>query len=350
MTKKQIKVGIVALGYAAKTFHLPLLKIHGGFQVSAVYQRQINKEAQNDCPNAQFFDNYDDFLAQDIDLVIITSPNLNHFVQAKKALEAGKHVVVEKPLAVYADEAKRLNQLAKEKNCLLSVFQNRRWDSAVLSAQEVLNHHLIGDLIEFKWSFDRFSKEKNKKLWKETGEKGVGLVYDLGVHLLDGVVALFGLPQAIYADIRYQHPDVLGDDYFVIDLDYQGFKATVSARKYAREPEAHLRMHGRLGSYVIQNADLQEEALKMGEYDKIPVQNACLHSEMNGVAIRCDLPAKKGNYLAYYENIYSALMENDLLAVSANQAINVLILIEKAYESAKLACKISLDESMFMKD
>lgn len=338
-----ISVAIAGFGYSAKVFHLPFLTADPRFVIRKVYERSSNN-AQQALPAVETVRTFTELLSEEIDLVIITTPNQTHFEMAREAILAGKNVLVEKPLATTEAEAKMLADLAKQQGVVLSVYQNRRWDNAIATAKQLLAEKLLGDVVDCEIRFERYAKGKNPKVWKETGEQGVGLVYDLGVHLLDQAVYLFGKPQQIFADIRYQHEDALSDDNFDIHLYYDsGLKVALSATKYAREVGNHFVLHGRLGSYVKAEIDPQESLLQQGQkYDPSLAETGILHTEISGEIVRKNYPNASASYQDFYDNLYQAIRENVPLAVTAEQASYVLMLIEKAFESAKSGRKIAL--------
>lgn len=338
-----ISVAIAGFGYSAKVFHLPFLTADPRFVIRKVYERSSNN-AQQALPAVETVRTFTELLSEEIDLVIITTPNQTHFEMAREAILAGKNVLVEKPLATTEAEAKMLADLAKQQGVVLSVYQNRRWDNAIATAKQLLAEKLLGDVVDCEIRFERYAKGKNPKVWKETGEQGVGLVYDLGVHLLDQAVYLFGKPQQIFADIRYQHEDALSDDNFDIHLYYDsGLKVALSATKYAREVGNHFMLHGRLGSYLKASVDPQESLLQQGEkYDPTLAEQGILHTEISGEIVRKNYPNASASYQDFYDNLYQAIRENVPLAVTAEQASYVLMLIEKAFESAKSGRKIAL--------
>ncbi|MFC0323876.1 Gfo/Idh/MocA family oxidoreductase [Gallibacterium melopsittaci] len=342
-----IRVGIAGFGMSANVFHLPFLLHDSRFKVVKIFERSGNKVATK-YPDIQTVRQFDDLLLDDVDLVIITTPNLTHYTMTKHAILAGKHVIVEKPLSVTAAEALELAELAEKQQVKLSVYQNRRWDNGILTVKQILASQLLGDIVDYELHYDRYTQAKNSKVWKETGERGVGLVYDLGVHLIDHVVHLFGLPEALFADLRCQHPNTLGEDNFQIYLYYPDKKVTLSSSKYVREQGPVITLHGTLGSYLKYGIDNQEALLMagvipQGDWNKEGKEHwGILNTEVNGVHIRTTLETIPGNYQAYYDNIYAALTANEPLQVTAFQAAKVLELIEKVYQSAENGQKIIL--------
>ncbi|SPY33088.1 Gfo/Idh/MocA family oxidoreductase [Pasteurella canis] len=347
--EKIINVGIAGFGMSAKTFHSPFLDLDPRFQIKKVFER-TTMHSKTYYPYVEVVHDFELLLTPEIDLIIITTPNQTHYELAQKAILSGKHVVVEKPLAITAQEAKILDKLAHEKKVMLSVYQNRRWDSGALTVKKLIENHLLGDIVEYEIRYERFSPHKNKKVWKETGELGTGLVYDLGVHLIDHVVDLFGIPTALYADITKQNAESGSDDSFRITFYYTNKKVIMSSTKFAREQAPHIILQGKLGSYIKPKLDNQETLLiagikPEGNWNQELEQDwGILHTEINSSVIRKNIEGERGNYQAYYDNIYTTLTTNlSSLIVTAKQAYQVLFLIEKAYESAQKGQKIIIN-------
>lgn len=343
-----IQVGIAGFGFSSRVFHAPFLANDPRFAVKKVYERHTER-ALAFFPHVEIVRDFSQLLTDDIDLVIITTPNQTHYEMTKTALLAGKHVLVEKPLAVTRAQAEELGELAMRQNVLLTVYQNRRWDNAVVAAKRILAQHLLGEPVDCEIRYERYAKDKNIKAWKETGEQGTGLVYDLGVHLLDQAVYLFGKPTDIFADIRYQHEGVLSDDNFTIHLYYaDGLKVALYASKYVREKGKHFVLHGKLGSYVKEKFDPQEALLMQG---MVPAGNwnaepetdwGILHTEIDGEVIRKPYPNPPASYCDFYHDLYTALTKREMPTVTVEQVVFVLGLIEKAFESAQKGCKLKV--------
>nr|WP_314741781.1 Gfo/Idh/MocA family oxidoreductase [uncultured Haemophilus sp.] len=338
---KQINVAIAGSGYSTRVFHAPFLNTNARFCVKKCYERSSNR-AKEYFPNVEIVRDFDALLSSDIDLVIITTPNQTHYDFTKQALLAKKHVLVEKPLVANSAQALELANLAKQQGVVLYIYQNRRWDAAVSTAREILSQGLIGEVVDCEIRIDRFAKEKNTKAWKEAGDAGTGLVYDLGVHLLDQAVDLFGKPAKLFADIRYQHDGALVDDNFDIHLYYStGLKVAVKASKYVRETTPQFALHGKLGSYVKQIGDLQESKLCEGILPQGNWQTeqesewGILHTEINGEIVRQAYPNPNVSYRTLYDNVYESVTAKAAPFVTPEQAAYVLHLIEKAFESAK---------------
>ncbi|TNH03691.1 gfo/Idh/MocA family oxidoreductase [Testudinibacter sp. TR-2022] len=339
--KPIINVAIAGFGMSAQVFHVPFLLIDPRFNIKKVFERSSEKSKQK-IPDVEVVRDFAELLTDEIDLVIITTPNLTHYPLAKQAIKAGKHIIVEKPVSVTTDEAIELGRLATEAGIVFSPYQNRRWDSGFQAVKNIIANNLIGDIVDYQVRYDRYSANKNPKAWKETGEKGIGLVYDLGVHLLDHAVDTFGMPQALFADIRYQHEGALSDDNFQIYLYYPQLKVELTASKYVREKAPHLALHGRHGSYLKQTMDIQESRLAQGIEPRgnwnleDEADWGILNTDLNGIHFRGKIESPSMSYAAYYDNIYAAITANAPLIVTIAQATKVMTLLEKCFESAAL--------------
>ena len=198
---------------------------------------------------------------QSLDLVVITSPNNLHFEHAYAALSHDKHVVVEKPFVLTESEGKTLIDLAERRQKILTVYQNRRWDADFLTIQRLIQENTLGEIYYFESRFDRFRPEV-KNRWKEDDMPGSGILWDLGVHLMDQALLLFGLPTYVFADLAYQRPGAKTIDYFRVLLDYPtGLKVSLGASNLCLKSGPKFVIHGTRGSFVKFGTDPQEASL-----------------------------------------------------------------------------------------
>lgn len=259
-----IRVGLIGYGYASKTFHAPLISGTPGMTLAAVASSDENK-VHADWPAMPVVSGPERILNDpNIDLVVIPTPNATHFPLAKAALEAGKHVVVDKPFTVTLSQARELEALAKSGGRLLSVFHNRRWDSDFLTVKALINEGLLGEVGYFESHFDRYRPQVHNR-WREQGGPGSGIWYDLAPHLLDQVVNLFGLPVSMQVDLAQLRPGSQSTDYFHAVLAWPQRRVVLHGTLVAAAETARFIIHGSRGSYVKYGLDPQEERLKSGE-------------------------------------------------------------------------------------
>jgi len=338
---KKIKTALASFGMSGKLFHGPFLQLNPGFELYAVWERSKNL-AEAVYPNIITYRTFEDLLADEaIDLVIINTPNLTHFDLAKQALLAGKHIVVEKPFTVTTAQAQELIDLSLAQNKKISVYQNRRWDSDFLTVQKVVNDNLLGNIVEAEFHYDRFNPVLSPKAHKETGELGTGILYDLGPHLIDQALTLFGMPNAVFADFNKIRQHSAIDDYMEILLYYPLLRVRLKASILVKEALPAFAVHGDKGSFIKSRADMQEARLLKNETadaedwgTEPDAEKGLLHTEIAGETIREQVPTQKGSYMNYYDLLYQALANDEPLPVTAQDGFNVMLIIEKANLSA----------------
>ena len=282
----------------------------------------------------------DELLAADsVDLVVVATPNTSHYDIAARALAAGKHVVVDKPFTITSADADRLIELSRKVNRVLSVFQNRRWDGDFLTVQQILEQKLLGRVVEYVSCFDRFRPTVKPGAWREQKLPGSGLLFDLGSHLMDQAVLLFGRPRGIYARVFQQREGAVAPDNFEVHLDYPEVKVTLKAGALVCEPSPRFVLYGTEGSYVKYGLDPQEDALKQGNLPSQPTWGAeaeqlrGTHTRCNGSVTRAKYSTLAGRYPEYYNNVYRAITGQEELVVKPEQAREVIRLIELAEQS-----------------
>jgi len=342
---KTINIGLIGFGMAGHTFHSPIIAGVAGLKLKTIRETRTENiaAAQALYPEATVvYDVKAIFTDDAIDLVVVASSNTSHAPLAKEALLAGKHVLVEKPFTVTTAEADELLELAKQQNKVLTVYQSRRWDSDFKTVKKVLDSKLLGNLVTYEAHYDRFRNEIRPNTWKEEALPGSGLLYDLGSHLIDQALLLFGLPQEITADIgtQRQHSKIV--DYFDLRLHYEGLKVTLKAGMLVREPGQHFVLHGDQGSFIKYGMDVQEAALKAGLSPKdIPdwgIEPQELWGSLNTIYQDLNLQGKikseAGDYRGLYENVYKAILGEEELEVKPEQARNTIRVIELAMQSS----------------
>ena len=343
-----IRSALVSFGISSKTFHAPFLTSMPEFELVAVVERN-GEQSKEKYPWVTVYKRIEDLLKDDsIELVVITSPNETHFPYARMVLEAGKNVVVEKPFTNTSAEAMELVELAKKSGKVCSVYHNRRYVADYLTMKDILQKKLLGDLHEFEAHYDRYRPApRTYGLWREKPTPGSGVFYDLGSHLVDQALQLFGPPKYIIADIRKQKPYSVVDDYFDVRLDYGFLKVLVKSGMLVREMGPRYMMHGTKGSFIKYGEDPQEELLKAGvlpvgqEWGKEPEsQFGLIHTEIDGKVIREIYPSVQGGFGAYYKNLYKSIREGAPVLESPANGYNVIRIIELAFESSEKQCRI----------
>jgi predicted dehydrogenase len=345
-----IQVALASYGMSGKVFHAPLITAHPSFQLSTVLERHRN-DAVEDYPQVTTVRKYDDLLNDEqIELIVVNTPNAYHFDMTKAALQAGKHVVVEKPFTNTLDEAKELITLAKQQNRLLTVFQNRRLDSDFLTVQKVLEQQLCGRVVEYEAHYDRYRNYIQPDTWKEESGPGSGILYNLGSHMIDQALVLFGMPQSLFAKLSIQRAGGKAPDAYHLILSYPDKQITLKSSYLVRDEGPRYKILGDIGTFTKYGLDRQEDDLKAG---KIPGEGdwgsepeaiwGTLDTELNGLSFRGKIASEAGNYLAFYENLAQTIAGNNQLLVPAEEGAQVIHLIDLAYESDKSGRELAVN-------
>ena len=261
--KSPIRVGLIGFGFVSKTFHVPLLNATDGYRITAVSSSRPG-DVRGVLPDVEVVSDPKVLSTHpDVDLVVIASPNETHARLAETAMRVGRNVVVDKPFTITAEEARHLAAVAREKNVLLSVFQNRRWDSDFLTVQDAIRRDLTGRVVLFESRIDRYRPEVRDR-WREVPGPGAGLLYDLGPHLIDQTLLLFGIPDSVQATLAKQRRGAKTDDFFQLVLRYGEMVATLGAGSLVSGGSARFSVHSDRASVVKQKPDVQEDQLRAG--------------------------------------------------------------------------------------
>ncbi|TCN61034.1 oxidoreductase [Flavobacterium circumlabens] len=337
---QKIKTALLSYGMSGKVFHAPFLNLHPGFELLGSWERS-KKLIQEDYPTVKSYSSIDDLLADDVDLVIVNTPVGTHYEYAKKVLLAGKHAVVEKAFTTTVAEAQELAKIAKDKGLKLAVFQNRRWDSDFKTVQKIINDGVLGDLVEAEFHFDRYNPLLSPKSHKETVNDGAGILKDLGPHLIDQALALFGSPKAVFGDIRVTRENSLVDDWIDLVLIYSEFRVRLKASFFVREANPAYTIHGKKGSFLKPRGDVQEDDLKLGKKPdsafwgtESESLQGLLHTEINGKEVREKVPTLQGNYFSFFDGVYESIANDKTEPVTAQDGVKVMQIIEAAIASA----------------
>ena len=341
-----IKTALLAYGMSGKYFHAAFIQGHPGFQLLGAWERSQKKIAA-DYPQARSYQSLEELLEDDqVNLVVVNTPVDTHFTYARQALEAGKHVLVEKAFTTNAAEANALFDLANQKGLKLTVYQNRRYDSDFKTVQQVLQQNLPGDIVEASISFDRYRPMLSEKAWKERPNAGAGILKDLGSHIIDQAICLFGKPNAVFADIRCLRPHSQVDDQIELLLYYANKRVRLHAGFYNREALPGYVLQGTLGSFIKARADVQEDQLKAGMQPgdagwgiEDAMFNGLLHTKLGSEIIRKQIPTLPGDYRDYYKALYHFITQDAPPPVSAADVIAVMKIMDAALLSQAKGCK-----------
>jgi len=349
MYDSTLKTGICSYGMSGKLFHAPFINAHPGYELAAIVERN-NNDSRERYPHSKLYRSVEEMCAdKNLQLIVVNTPTHLHYQQAKLVLQAGKHLVIEKPFTITVKEAEDLSAFAEKNNLFISVYQNRRYDGDYRAVKEVLQQGLLGELREAEIRYDRYRPSFGGKQHKEGNLPGAGILYDLSPHLVDQAIQLFGFPKAVFADVWKMRNDVEAPDYFEILFYYEKLRVRLKATCIARESTYAYTLHGMKGSFLQQRSDMQEQQLQAGV--KPSLENWCpapsapdglLHTELNGEVVRKETTSSPGNYMGYYDDVYKALTGQGANPVPAADGINNMRIIEAVLESFASGKIISL--------
>jgi scyllo-inositol 2-dehydrogenase (NADP+) len=336
---EKIKTALCAFGMSGRVFHAPFIQLHQGFELIGAYERSTNV-IQQYYPKAKSFDNLEELLQADVDLIIVNTPTNTHYDIAREALIAEKHVVVEKAFTTTVGEASGLIFLAEQQKKMLSVFQNRRWDSDFLTVKDIIEQGILGEICEVEFHFDRYNLALSPKKHKEQPGPGAGILNDLGPHIIDQALYLFGMPNQVFADIRITRQHSMVDDYFDILLYYPNMRLRLKAGYLVHDQLPAYIIHGTEGSFLKPRADVQETQLQLGKKPNITnwgtedkLGYGTISYNKKGKVVKEKIKSKQGNYYDYYDGIYKAIAFGNKPPVTGNEGLNVIKIIEAANRS-----------------
>lgn len=337
MNTAPIKTGILSFGMSGKVFHAPFLNLHPGFELTAVVERS-EKNALHFYPDIRSYDSVDALLTDpEIELVVVTTPTPTHFDFALKALQAGKHVLLEKAFTITSEEAKILFRTAKERNLHILPYQNRRFDADFRSVRDVLDTGKLGKIVEAHVRFDRYRPEIGPKIFKETPIPGSGLMYDLGPHLLDQVISLFGNPLRWTKTLGHNRKKTQVDDFFHFHLEYpDGLQVFVTANMLVIDAQPAYVLHGSKGSYVKHRSDVQEKQLVAGMspdnslYGLEDARSEGVLSTVSrdGQVVRQQIELKQTTYMSLFDAVYQSIRFGEAYIIKEEQIVQQLKLLE----------------------
>ncbi len=334
-----LNVGLIGFGFSGKVFHAPVIRAVDGLRLTTIVQRSGTPDPRYS--DVEFVRSVEELLTGAIDLVVITTPNTSHHPIAQQCLLAGRHVVIDKPFTTTLREAEELVRLGAVKRRVLSAYQNRRYVGDFVTLRQLLSEGVLGRVTMFESHFDRFRPELRPGAWREQPQPGSGLWFDLGPHLLDQALVLFGTPQTVSADIRVEREGAAADDAFDVTLHYPRMRALLRASMLALSPGPTFAVHGSKGSFVKYGLDPQEAALKSGRtpdeshWDSEPPE---MYGRLTTPEGTRTVPTIPSSFTQYYENIRDAILGKTQSAVTPEHVLNVVRGLELAVASSRKRC------------
>jgi predicted dehydrogenase len=361
-----IRVGLIGFGFAGRVFQAKVIEAVDGLELAAIVQRS-GSDAATAFPRAKIVATVEDLLKDtSIRLVVVATPNATHLEIARQCLLADRDVVIDKPFALNSAEAAELVQLARSRRRLLSVYQNRRWDGDFLTVRKLLDGDRLGRLVKFESHYDRFRQVPRLHTWRENGRPGGGVLLDLGAHLVDQALVLFGVPESVWASVRVEREWARVDDAFDLYLSYpashtqssgserllSGLGVWLRATCLAREPGPRFTLNGTLGTFRKFGIDCQEAHLIAGDMFASrpwgvegPEHWGTLTIDEGGQPLSTPIPTEAGDYRGYYVNLRDAIHGNAALEVTPLQAWRTMRVLEMALESSRTGGRIVCDWS-----
>ena len=329
-----IRVGLIGYGLAGAVFHEPLIRACERLELTAVLTSRDHPLRVGSVED----------LLERCDLVVVASPNDSHFPLARTALDHGKHVVVDKPFTITLGEADALIALAHETGRMLTVFHNRRWAADFLGVRAILPR--LGELFLVEANWDRFRPEV-KRRWREQAGPGAGLLADLGPHMMDEALQLFGMPEAISADIFAQRPGATVDDYFDLRLEYGRVRVSLRASSLISARRPRFAVHGNGGSFIKHGLDPQESQLQAGMDPHDPdfgIEHGGGTLTLPDGSIE-QVAGERGRYLDFYDAVVAAIEDGARVPVDPGEAREGLFLIDLARRASALGQRLPVPAS-----
>lgn len=329
-----LNVALIGFGLSGRYLQAPFFETNPNFNLKTIASNSQNPKEY--FPNVNVAKSLAEVLADDfIDLVSICSPSATHFEYAKKTLLANKNVLVEKPFTATIQEAEELIALSKTQGKILTIFQNRRFDSDFMTVKKVIDGGFLGEIHSFEIHFNRFKPVLNPKKWKETVSPANGILYDLGSHIIDQVITLFGFPKHVWGQTFTQRENSEIDDAFDIKLDYGKLKVTLKSSLLVREDTPRYIIHGKKGSFNKYGIDVQEDHLKAGMMPQDvnfgiepTAQSGILHTEMNGLIFKGTVETEKGNWALLFQNLHDVIVDGKELLIKPEEVLEQIRIIE----------------------
>ena len=340
-----VRAGLIGYGFGGRVFHAPVIGAARSVDLVAVVSSRP-EAVRADLPAVEVVADVDALLGDpSVDLVVVATPNPSHFELAARALRAGKHVLVEKPMVVRSEEAFALDRIARERGVLLSAYHNRRWDGDFRTVRRIIEERRVGEVVLFESHFDRY-RPGIRAGWREEPRSGSGLLYDLGSHLIDQALVLLGNPETVWADITAQRPGALVDDWFHLVLAWGETRAVLHAGTLVRDPGPRFQIHGTTGSFTTWGLDPQEARLMRGaaapESAGEERTGRLVYGESDAAVVE-DIPIPSGRYASFYDALAAAIRGEADNPVPAEAAARVIRVIEAALQSQREGRRVILD-------
>jgi scyllo-inositol 2-dehydrogenase (NADP+) len=348
-----IRVGVVGFGLGGRVFHAPLISSVEGLEFAGVVERTTNNAAER-YPGIKTYRSVDEMLTDgSIGLCVVSTPSGTHFEISRQILEADRHVIVDKPVCTNSAEVAQLMRLATARNLLLVPFHNRRWDGDFQTVRRLIEEHSLGRLVSFESRFDRWRPDLPKdRLWKEDPQAGGGTLLDLGTHLADQALALFGKPEAVSAVVLREREGTGSNDAFTIRLRYPGINVTVAANSLSLPAGPRFHLRGTKGNYWKMGIDAQEAALTKITRIEDPAWGVehtaswgTLHVGIDGGTVSTPVRPVAGDYRLFYSGVRDAVLGKVSAPVQGIDAWRVVRLLEWAAESSQRKCEVACDWS-----
>ena len=348
-----VRVGLIGFGLAGQAFHAPMIRGVEGMELACVLERHTNN-AQQRYPEVRVARTLEEMLSdKTINLCVVATPNDSHYSYTKACLEAGRDVVVDKPFTPTMREAEELLELAAERGRLITVYQDRRWDGAFMTVRKLVAAGAVGEVAEYEARFDRFRLDAKPGAWREQADfPAAGVLWDLGPHLLDGAMVLFGEPETISATAMRQRPTSTVDDAFDVFMQYPNVRASLRARIIAYAPSHHLLVHGTEGSFVKYGMDPQEEILRGpncpdgldwgADWGLEPEERWGVLSRVKEAPLK--VKTERGDYRGFYANVRDAIEKKAELDVPPDQALRTMRSLLLAHKSSREGRTVRWDE------
>lgn len=338
-----LKVGLIGFGLAGQAFHAPTIRAVPGMELACILERS-GSLAQKRYPGVRVARTLEELLQDEaIRLCVVATPNTSHFELATRCLRAGRDVVVDKPFTTTVQEALELIQLAEKQKRRLAVYQNRRWDGDFLTVKKLIASGELGRLVACESHYDRFRPQIKPGGWRDRPDPGSGILFDLGSHLIDQALHLFGEPQAIAADVFTQRDAAKVDDAFDVRLEYPALRMTLRSTMLACAPRPRFLLHGTKGAFVKYGMDPQEAFLRGGDGSYNPAWGEDPEAQWGTLTVPAGgdsfterrVKTERGDYPGFYANVRDAILEGAPLAVPASDGLRTMRSLELAQQSSR---------------